>query len=180
MSPVPARPQSVWLPALPDRCSITAFSASPRRHSRPRPEDVRGRIGNREQTLDEVDGVKAEIITDTCGFDDARPGVVGLTKERAKSNGTDGRGGHGGPQDCTTRAAPPASRLDRAAGLMGSHPRPPVGLDGYSQAPAARSRAATSAWFCSMAMASAVFPRSSRGVTSAPRASKRVTFSVLP
>ena len=46
------------------------------------------RIGDREQVIDEVDGVEAEVVADPRGLRDAIPAVVGLAQERAEADGT--------------------------------------------------------------------------------------------
>jgi hypothetical protein len=43
--------------------------------------------------VDEVNGVKAEIVADPGRLGDALPAVVGLPQERAEADGT-GRGAH--------------------------------------------------------------------------------------
>ena len=53
-------------------------------------------IGNGEQVIDEVDGVKAEVVADPRGLRDARPPVVGLAQERAEANRASRRLWHGG------------------------------------------------------------------------------------
>ena len=67
-----------------------------RRHRRPRLEDVAGRIGNGEQVIDEVDGVKAEVVADPRGLRDAGPPVVGLAQQRAEADRAIRRLWHGG------------------------------------------------------------------------------------
>src|SRR5262249_56639380 len=53
---------------------------------RPRLEDVAGRIRDRQQMIDEVDRVKAQIVGDSAGIGDAGPSVVRLTKQRAEAD----------------------------------------------------------------------------------------------
>jgi len=58
-------------------------------------EDVAGRVRNGEQVVDEVDGMKPQVVADPRGLGDARPSVVGLAQERAEADRTGWRRGHG-------------------------------------------------------------------------------------
>src|SRR5262245_592679 len=58
-----------------------------RGHGRPGLEDVAGRVRDRQQMVDEVDCVKAEVVGDPAGVRDAGPAVVRLAKERAEADG---------------------------------------------------------------------------------------------